>query len=357
MFKDILKWQLNLNKEKTPPHLIIYVTDYCNLRCNHCYFWKNLNKKNNFSLNEFTKISKSLNQIIWLDIGGGEPFLRDDLDKIIDIFYKNNKLKYVNIPTNGFLVDKIVKITESIVKKCPNTIINISISLDGKKDTHDKIRGVKGSFNKAITTLEKLVSLKENYPNLYISACTTIINKNYKEIIPLMEFTKKQFNLNFHGLNLVRGSPKDKSYGLPDYENLKKVLVGYQKNIEYYYHSKRGLNSINAFLGSRMLNFLNKYNLETTSKKKIIIPCLAGSVSAVINPNGDILICELTNKIVNIKDYDFNFKKAWNSKDAKEKRKLLPKKGCFCTHASFQNRNMLFNPWLMLKTIIINPKL
>ena len=41
---------------------------------------------------------KKINELFWLDIGGGEPF-KEDLYKIVNLFKK----QIVSIPTNGWL--------------------------------------------------------------------------------------------------------------------------------------------------------------------------------------------------------------------------------------------------------------
>ena len=48
--------------------------------------------------------------------GGGEPFLRKDLSKIINLFKK----QIVSIPTNGWLLENIIEQIDLIEKKIQN---------------------------------------------------------------------------------------------------------------------------------------------------------------------------------------------------------------------------------------------
>ena len=43
-----------------------------------------VNPKKDMSLEDYKNISKDVNDLFWLDIGGGEPFLRKDLYKIVN---------------------------------------------------------------------------------------------------------------------------------------------------------------------------------------------------------------------------------------------------------------------------------
>ena len=77
-----------------------------------------------------------------MDIGGGEPFLRKDLSKIINLFEK----QIVSIPTNGWLLENIMHQIDLIEKK--NTELVINLSLDGLEKTHNKIRKNEKSWKK-----------------------------------------------------------------------------------------------------------------------------------------------------------------------------------------------------------------
>lgn len=90
----------------------------------------------------------------------GEPTLREDLPEILELFYKNNHIKDVNIPTNGLKPDRIVEWVKRFRQNCPDCNINVSLSLDGFGTTHDTQRGVPGNFYKALETLRKI---QENF--------------------------------------------------------------------------------------------------------------------------------------------------------------------------------------------------
>ena len=89
--------------KKKLKHLILHVTNHCNFRCSHCFVDFETPKKD-MTFSDYQEISNNINNLFWLDIGGGEPFLRNDLYKIVNLFKK----QILSIPTNGWLKVNIV---------------------------------------------------------------------------------------------------------------------------------------------------------------------------------------------------------------------------------------------------------
>ena len=114
-------------------HIILHVTNHCNFRCSHC-FVDFTNPQKDLKLNHYENISKKINNLFWLDVAGGEPFLRKDLYKIINLFEK----QIVTIPTNGWLLENILNQIDLIDKRKTELVINLS--LDGLEKTHNIVR-------------------------------------------------------------------------------------------------------------------------------------------------------------------------------------------------------------------------
>ncbi len=82
----------------------LIVTYRCNAKCYMCHTWKHPSKKEE----EFTPdlIQKIPDGMQFINITGGEPFLRDDLDEIIAIAL--TKTRRLVISTNGYFTKKII---------------------------------------------------------------------------------------------------------------------------------------------------------------------------------------------------------------------------------------------------------
>ena len=93
-------------KVRTPPFLILFVNSACNLRCEHCFYWSNLNKKDNLTFDEIIAFAKEYGVFENLNLSGGEPFIRNDVGEICRFFVSNNRVKQIYIPTNAYFTDK-----------------------------------------------------------------------------------------------------------------------------------------------------------------------------------------------------------------------------------------------------------
>lgn len=321
--------------------LTFFVTNKCNSRCRHCFYWKNLGKGEELFLDEIIKISDSMGYFHFLNISGGEPFLRDDLPEICYIFYAQNKVRDISIPTNSMQPERILALTKKVLSKCPEAKISLNISLDGLESTHDKTRGVKGAFKKTIQNIRNLSNLKKSNPNLIVNISTVISNRNIGELEKLIPFVKNNVRVDNHSFEILRGSPKDADFRTITPVQFKKFKNRMVENNYSYFKNKGGLKA--KYLKKR-LDYFFEQQYRAISNQKWDIPCLAGKITAVIEPNGDVKPCELLESIGNLKDFNYNFKKLLNSKKAQKIRQWIKKTRCSCTHCVALNASISHNP-------------
>ncbi|MDD5331706.1 MAG: radical SAM protein [Candidatus Nanoarchaeia archaeon] len=316
----------NIKKLKTPLNLVYYITNNCNLRCKHCFYWKNLNKnnKNELTQEELIKIAKSLKHPLnVLSITGGEPFLRKDIVEVCDLFYKHNNTKRINITTNGFDSEFIYESVKRILKDNPRKRLTIFISLDGMESTNNKIRSNDKAFAKATETIKKLKQIKNS--NLSLLIATTIHKENYRELPELINYLKllkvvHKFNL-LRDSSMVLGVDKDLTYNFnPQY------FHPLEKEELFHVHSLIKENITN--LPSKVEALKIKNSIEIILNKISPVKCLARYTDAVLFPEGDISICEPTKTFTNIRDYNYDFYRLWNSEETKKIKEKL--RNCSC---------------------------
>lgn len=180
-----------LNKPLVKPHWVyLDLSHDCNYNCIMCGVNKILR---GYSLS-FERIKKIVNEIkSWgnsskhsrIMLTGGEIFLRKDIFNIIDY------IPSLGIPTD--IVSNGSLITKKVAKKLINSKLeNIAISLDGaKSETHDKIRGVKGAFEKTTKAIKLLTSIKKEIgKGPKICVWTTIMELNIKELYDVLILAK-----------------------------------------------------------------------------------------------------------------------------------------------------------------------
>ncbi len=312
---------------KKPSHLILHVTNKCNLRCKTCFVDFTKDEKE-LTLDEIEEISNYLNKLIWLDIGGGEPFLRKDLPEICAKF----NTKSISIPTNGFDPELIYGITKKIRERT-KAEVHISISIDGFKKTNDDIRD-KGCFDKSIETLKILKRIK----GIKIKVNTVLCEKNYDEIIDFMKFIKK-FNIDFHSIIFLRGISRDPAFKCPSYEKLVKIKKDIFKIWDTYDY---GFQSIEKKILQNYQKCLYETSLKIIKEKRQLPRCLAGKQHLVIYSNGDIAFCETLKPLGNLRKENINT--LLKSNVAEEQRKMIKNKKCYCYHNCNMIDNYFLNP-------------
>ena len=115
----------------------IIVTYRCPMRCKMCNIWNNPTK----TVEEFNpELLRKLPHMRSVNITGGEPFVREDIEDIVNILEK--KTERIVFSTSGFFSDRII----AMAKKHPH--VGYRISIEGLSCKNDELRGRQGGFDK-----------------------------------------------------------------------------------------------------------------------------------------------------------------------------------------------------------------
>ena len=127
----------------------LITTFRCNAQCNMCNIWKfQTNPNEEIDASYYEKLPAGLR----INITGGEPTLRKDIDKIFEILYPKSRL--LELSTNGYNTQKIVE----LANKYPNILIRVSV--EGLPKINDTKRGIKDGFDHALRTMLELKKTK-----------------------------------------------------------------------------------------------------------------------------------------------------------------------------------------------------
>ena len=77
------------------------------------------------------------------------------------MFYNNNKVRRLHLPTNGYATKKIINDTTRMLNELPDLEINIGVSIDALYEKHDHISKKSGAFTKAMETQRLLIELEK----------------------------------------------------------------------------------------------------------------------------------------------------------------------------------------------------
>src|SRR5690242_4358849 len=84
-----ITWK-NYQHLPSPPFLILFINSICNMKCEHCFYWQNLNRRDDLTKEEIFALSNSLGRVENLNLSGGEPFLRKEFAEICRQFVRQN---------------------------------------------------------------------------------------------------------------------------------------------------------------------------------------------------------------------------------------------------------------------------
>ena len=315
----------NFNALKYPYKLTFAITYRCNSRCKLCNIWQ---KKHDdeLSLEEIENFSKKSNFFSWINLTGGEPFLRNDIVSIVNNLIENsNDLYLLNLTTNGLIPDLIRKRTEEILSINPCNMV-VVVSLDGTREIHDKIRGIQGSWDKVIETYRLLKDLSKINNNFQSFLGMTLSSLNLgkfeetyysvKEIIP--EVTPNDFHVNlchysshyYSNLNISNLTGSESKI----LEDIEKVIYLRHKNF----------NPI-SFLEESYLKLAKQF----VKTNKTPLNCKAIDTSCFIDSFGNVFPCTIFDKkLGNLRDNDYNLIKILNSETANKIKKEVKELKC-----------------------------
>ena len=354
----ILRYRLaraGLCSPGSPLVLTFSVTNRCNSRCKTCYIWKAPARvSEELSLDEIELIFKSMDRLYFLNISGGEPFLREDLTEIIRLAKKYLSPNIIHIPSNGIAVDLIEKRVKEILEVLSDgkTTLTIKLSLDGVGKRHDEIRGVKGNFDRVIETYRRLSKLKEKYPYFHLGINTIISKFNVDHLDEIVEFVKK---LKPDSFVTEVAEIRSELFNLqsditPDPETYEMLIRKFMARTKHDLKYKRSISRLTDV--SRLVYY--EYVIRILREKRQVLPCYAGITNAHLNPYGDVWPCCVLGyekSMGNLRDFDYNFKELWNSEQANTVRNYIKSGKCYCPLANQAYFNMICSLTATLKII------
>lgn len=288
-------------KIQNPTDASIILTYRCPMRCQMCNIWKYPTEPR-----EEIKAAdlKSLPKLKFINLTGGEPFIREDLDEIVEECFRHSPR--IVISTSGYFEDRVIALAE----KFPN--IGIRISIEGLSRKNDELRGREGGFDRGLRTLLRLreMGVKD------IGFGCTVSNHNSKDMLALyslsralgMEFATASFHNSFY-------FHKDDN----SITNRDEVCSDFTKLIEMQLKEKHPKSWFRAYFNMGLINYING--------NRRMLPCEAGTTNFFIDPWGNVLPCNgmeekyWKESMGNIHDEDFMT--IWTSERAQKVRERV----------------------------------
>ncbi|MGD0883708.1 MAG: radical SAM protein [Thermodesulfovibrionales bacterium] len=245
----------------------LIVTYRCNARCYMCNTWQHPSPKGKeFSPSLIQKIPGNLD---FINITGGEPFVREDLKLIVDTALA--KTKRLVISTNGYFTDRIISLVEHFGNR-----IGIRISLEGLPAANDELRGIKNGFDHGLRTLLMLhdMGIKD------IGFGMTVSDKNAGDMIELYRLA------NAMGLEFATAVTHNSFYFHKDDNTFsdREMIAGEFETIAHeLLKTNKPKNWFRAYFNMGLANKVRG--------GKRPLPCEVGTDVFFLDPYGNILPC------------------------------------------------------------------
>lgn len=246
---------------------VIFTTNRCNQYCRHCKIWK----KDDVDLP--VKTVKTLVQDPLLRnslfvLTGGEFELHPQHENILEVM----KDKKFILATNGYNSDQLIE----LVRK--HKIKLLQVSLDGRKETHDTIRGKVGAFDNVMKLIQEL------HKETNISISYTVMEQNSVEDLSYVKGICDKYKLSL-GLGFLYS---------PDYYDVE--------------HPVTANCDVTSVVDDAYTAGYNKW-----ADGDLQIQCNSVKILSFIFPEGNVSLCATKNDLVLGNLHESTFSQIWNS--------------------------------------------
>ncbi len=314
----------------------LITTFRCNAQCNMCNIWKFQTHPNEeIDASYYENLPAGLR----INITGGEPTLRKDIDRIFEILYPKSRL--LELSTNGYNTEKIVE----LANKYPNILIRVSV--EGLPKVNDTKRGIKDGFDHALRTMLELKKTK--CKNIGFSV--VISPDNYMDLLHLYDLCV--------ALDVELGnSAVHNSWYFHKEDNQiesEKALEQHEKFVKALLTSKR------RHLKDRLKDYGRAYFNRSIHRRlrgdtdEYRPPCGALSDFFFIDPWGNVTPCNGSSeewKLGNIKEDSLeNILASDKAKEAMGKVRNCKRN---CTFIVTERHDMVRRPWVPIMWVLKN---
>jgi MoaA/NifB/PqqE/SkfB family radical SAM enzyme len=334
-----------------PPYIIFFVTHRCNAKCPFCFDRENREKTDStkeLTIDQIKNIANNWRSPIHVTLTGGEPFLRKDILDIALAWVEAGAAS-ITIATNATMTDRVFETVSSLLESCPDTHLDLNISICGPQALHDKIMGIPGAYEKAFDTAGGLFKLQEKHRGFRLGATVVVSGSNSEESVKTIEDIVDSGLFKRVQPLWVRGNPFDKSALECDfsvYEEAKDIVSG------------KLLSDGTGRIKEVLSKMVREDVCAIVKGKTPPHPCQAGRTMVTIDPFGNVFPCEILDqklpsgspdkKISSwsmgaLSDNDYMIENVLKSEQAKTISSWVKESRCSCSFECAAYNNIVFN--------------
>ncbi len=301
----------NLQRLDSPVKVNLCVTYWCQYRCKTCNIWKRT-PTDELTTDELLFFIAQNPDIAWLDVTGGEIFLRDDIGELLAAIARTwSSLAVLHFPTNGFLTDQIVRITERIARLTPAQIV-VTVSLDGDEQLNDEVRGIRGGYRRQIETFNAL----RRIPGVRVVFGMTLSRHNVGEVKNTFHACQRDCpSLTIHDFHLNVAQLSEHYYGHDGSETVLAPPAALKDALHEHRTAMGRPTSVAAWVERTYLTQLDRF-LETGHTP---MRCHALRSSCFVDPWGVVFPCiSYSRPVGRLRECDMKLATVWRANAAVE---------------------------------------
>ncbi len=260
-----------------PKEAVIAITYRCNMCCAMCNIWQSPSP-DEIEPAHYSKLPSSLKTV---NITGGEPFLRKDIVEIVSRIHSRAPSSRIVFSTNGYLTEVITSAISEV--RGFHDKVGVGVSIDGPRDMHDAIRGVKGAYDHALSTIGRLKEL--GLKDLRIGM--TLVKENVGEAAEVYRLSKElgvEFTVTFAHNSEIYFRKTDNMP--PEFSGTASSSLGKVMKAQLRSHSAK--------------DWFRAYHIQGIMdpdlRKEFVARCEAGSRYFFMSPSGDVYPCMVMNR-------------------------------------------------------------
>lgn len=298
-----------------PLGYFFYITEKCDLDCSYC--WQRDNEKKYagqqddrrkmMTLDEWLKVIELIPSPSFIGLSGGEA----TISPVFEPTLKALKRFSVTINTNAArLKDTHIELLSY------QNVRNISISLDGFAEVHDKGRALPGLFNTIVGNIERINRKRGKHISLTIK--TVLTDENLETLPAFREFCEKELKADILNISFMKlGDHLQYSFECMD--DLQ-AIFGTKAATLYQYRDPsqvgrilmdllhgNGSSTCEVTLSPQVRSLEGIIRLLAGNGKDVYQTCYFPLTAVVILPNGEVIPC-LAYSVGNLRDYNYDIR-------------------------------------------------
>ena len=285
-----------------PTDSSIILTYRCPMHCQMCNIWAHPTRAEE---EIHAEALSRLPRLRFINLTGGEPFVRDDLEEVVRVCY--TRAPRIVISTSGWFEDRVI----ALARKFPT--IGIRISIEGLSQKNDELRGRPGGFDRGLRTLLTLreMGLKD------IGFGCTVSNHNSTDMLALYQLARQM------GLEFATAAFHNSFY-FHKHDNVitnrDQVVDDFTTLINWQLRERSPKSWFRAYFNMGLVNYV--------CGGRRLLPCEAGTMNFFVDPWGEVWPCngleercwqQSMGNLLQASD----FNTLWNSEQARQVRERV----------------------------------